>query len=163
MWLVACDYDTGERVAFGSPEAPRATAAQAVMASWALPGWLPAVEIGSRRFIDGGVLSPASADLVAALELDEVVVLAPMASSDPGRPHGRLARAECLLRRRMTRVLDTEVAVLRAAGVRVHRFEPVEADLTAMAGNFMDARYRAATLASAQRSVRYALGGVTVA
>lgn len=156
-WLVAADYDSGERVAFGSPGAPFATAAQAVAASWALPSWLPPVRIGSRRFVDGGVLSPASADLVAGLELDEVVVLAPMASSDSPRPRGALPRAECLLRRHMTRVLDAEIATLRAGGVRVHRFEPIEADLTAMRGNFMDARHRAATLSSATASIRATL------
>ena len=157
-WLVAADYDSGARVAFGSPGAPFATAAQAVTASWSIPGWMPPVRIGARRFVDGGVLSPASPDLVAGLGLDEVVVLAPMSSANPGRPDGALARAECMLRRRMTRVLDAEIATLRSSGARVHRFEPVQEDLTAMAGNFMDARHRAATLRSAGESTRAVLG-----
>jgi NTE family protein len=157
-WLVAADFDTGERVAFGAPGAPPASIEQALRASWALPGWLPPVAIGGRRFVDGGILSPASADLVASLGLDEVVVLAPMASSDPGRPVGLLAAAERLVRRRMTHVLDGECAAVLESGARLHRFEPVGRDLAVMGGNFMDARRRARTLMSAAVSTRLALG-----
>lgn len=153
-WLVAADFETGERTAFGAPGAPQATLAEAVCASWALPLWLPPVEIAGRRYIDGGVLSPASADLAAGLELEELVVLAPMASSDPGRPVGLLARAERLVRRRMTRLLDAELATVEAAGTRVHRFEPGGRDLAVMGGNFMDARREAATIVSATASIR---------
>jgi NTE family protein len=154
VWLVAADYDTGERVAFGSLGAPRATLADALQASWALPGWLPPAEIGGRRYVDGGVLSPASADLLAPLELDEVTVLAPMASSEPGRAVGALPRAERIVRRRMTRILDREIAVLQESGASVTRLEPNGRDLAAIGGNFMDARRRAATLVSATASIR---------
>ena len=162
-WLVAADFDTGARVAFGSPGAPAATLADALCASWALPSWLPPVTIGGRRYADGGILSPASANLVAGCGLDEVVVLAPMASSRPGRPVGVLARGERLVRRRMTRVLDRELALLQATGVRIVRLEPGERDLAAMGGNFMDRRRRAATLASAAESAREALAREAVA
>ena len=105
-WIVAADFDSGERVAFGAPGAPRATIAEALCASWALPSWMPPVHVGGHRYADGGILSPASADVLAGLGLDEVVVLAPMCSSDPGRPVGLLARGERLMRRQMTRVLE---------------------------------------------------------
>jgi NTE family protein len=158
-WLVAMDFDAGQRVAFGASGAPAASLGQALCASWALPGWLPPVAIGTRRYVDGGVLSPASADLVAASGLDEVIVLAPMASSRPGRPIGVIARAERLIRGRMTRILDAELELVRAAGARVLRFEPVGRDLAVMGGNFMDARRRSATLVSAAASIRQALAG----
>jgi NTE family protein len=158
-WLVAADYETGERVAFGSPGAPAATPEQALRASWGLPGWMAPVHFASRRWADGGIVSPASADLAAPLGLDTVIVLAPMASSDPGRPTGALARGERLVRRVMTRTLDAEVAVLRERGIRVVRLEPNGRDLAAMGPNFMDARRRAATLASARASSREALAG----
>jgi cyclohexanone monooxygenase len=145
--LMGMDYETGERVAFGSPGAPAATLEQALLASWAIPGWYPPVEIGGRRFIDGGAASPASADLALSLGLDEVVVVAPMASRDPGRPGDFASRGERLLRRTMSRRLAKEVAELRAAGVHVIEIGPGERELQVMGGNFMDGRRRAATLA----------------
>jgi|SRR5579884_38018 len=156
-WLVAADADTGERVAFGAPGAPPATLAEAVNASWGLPMWLAPVTIGGRRYIDGGVLSPASADLAAPLGLDELVVLAPMASSRPGRPVGLLARGERLVRRRMTRILDAEISTVESAGTVVRRFEPTGRDLAVMGANFMDRRRQAATIVCATASAREAL------
>jgi NTE family protein len=38
-WVVAMDYDSGKRVAFGSPGAPPARLPDAVAASCAIPGW----------------------------------------------------------------------------------------------------------------------------
>lgn len=153
-WLVASDFDTGARVAFGAPGAPPAMLADALNASWGLPTWLAPVPIARRRYVDGGVLSPASADLAAPLELDEVVVLAPMASSAPGRPVGLLARGERIVRRHMTAVLDAEVAAVERAGTRVWRFEPTGRELAVMGGNFMDRRRQAATMVAATATVR---------
>ena len=39
LWVVAMDYDTGRRVAFGRDDAPRALLSDAVTASCAIPGW----------------------------------------------------------------------------------------------------------------------------
>jgi len=151
--LVAVDLASGDRVAFGTPGAPVATIGQALHASWGLPGWMPPAPIAGGRYVDGGVVSPASADLLADDGLDEVVVLAPMASVAPGRPVGILARAERLIRGPMSRRLAQEIATLEAAGTRVRRYDPCERDLAAMGGNFMDPRRRAATLAAAATSV----------
>jgi NTE family protein len=52
--------------------------ARAVAASCALPAVFPPVTIEGRRYIDGGVRSPVSADLAAGCDL--VVVIAPDAS-----------------------------------------------------------------------------------
>lgn len=139
-WLVAADVRTGERVAFGHPDAPKAALGQAIAASWAIPGWFPPVRVGDRSFLDGGAVSPTSADLllphVQDGSIDEVVVVAPM-SSRGGAPARGLTRAERLLRRPMTGRVDREVALLRAAGARVLRIEPTAADLEAMGPNFM--------------------------
>lgn len=148
-WLVAADARTGERVAFGSPGAPPATLGEAIAASWAIPGWFPPVEIGGRRWIDGGAVSTGSADLLAPLGLDEVVVIAPM-TTQGGLPARGPDRLERLLRGAMTPVLDREVALLEAQGVRVIRIEPGAAELAAMGPNFMDLRRREATLAAAR-------------
>ncbi|WP_408896191.1 patatin-like phospholipase family protein [Nocardioides sp. R1-1] len=140
-WLVAADARTGERFALGRADAPRATLGQAIAASWAIPGWFPPVRIAGRAFLDGGAVSPTSADLllpqVADGSIHEVVVVAPMSSLGGARARGA-SRVERLLRRPMTRRLDREVAVLHAAGARVVRIEPTPADLDAMGANFMD-------------------------
>ncbi|GAA4803006.1 patatin-like phospholipase family protein [Nocardioides caeni] len=141
-WLVAADARTGERVPLGHPDAPATTLGTAISASWAIPGWFPPVKVGGRRLLDGGAVSPTSADLllpeVADGRIDEVVIVAPM-SSHGGAPARGLVRGERLLRHPMTRRVDREVAALRAAGARVARIEPSRADLDAMGANFMDA------------------------
>lgn len=150
-WIVSTDAQSGDRVAFGGPDAPRVPLGDALAASWAIPGWFPPVSIAGRRYLDGGASSSVSADWLLPLTLDEVVVIAPMSSAG-GQPARGLSRVERLLRSQMTRGLDREVAALRAAGTRVIRVEPTKADLDAMGANFMDLRRRAATLASARAS-----------
>lgn len=151
-WIVAADVATGERVAFGAPGAPAAGLGEAVAASWAIPGWFPPVEIAGRRFLDGGAVSSASADLLVDQPLDEVVVVAPM-TSEGGAAATGAARVERLLRSQMTSGLDKEIGALRAAGVRVIRVEPGPDELAAMGPNFMDLSRRAATLAAARSAV----------
>lgn len=140
-WLVAADARTGARVPFGRAGAPEASLGQAIAASWAIPGWFPPVPVDGRGHLDGGAVSPTSADLllphVADGRIDDVVVVAPM-SSHGGAPARGAARVERLLRHPMTRRVDREVAQLRAAGARVVRIEPSPADLAAMGANFMD-------------------------
>lgn len=147
-WLVAADARTGERVAFGSPDAPRARLGDAIAASWGIPGWFPPVSIDGRDYLDGGAVSTASADLVAPLGLDEVYVIAPMATHGGAAARGA-DRAERFLRSRMTPVLDREVELLRNQGTRVVRIEPGVTELDAMGPNFMDLRRRADTITTA--------------
>lgn len=153
-WLIAMDYGNGHRVAFGSPGAPRATISQALRASWGIPGWFPPVEIAGNRYVDGGVASTASVDLVAGAGLDEVVVLAPMAST--GRiPGAGLDFVERLaLRGWMSSGLDAEVATLEQSGARVIRIDATADDLAVMGPNFMDPSRRIATLEHATVSTR---------
>lgn len=151
-WIVAVDIATGERVAFGSPGAPRAPLGEAIAASWAIPGWFPPVEVAGRRFLDGGAVSSVSADLLVHQQVDEVVVVAPMTTAG-GAPARGLSRAERLLRSSMTKGLDREVAALEAVGIRVIRVEPGPAELAAMGPNFMDLGRRDATLTAAREAV----------
>ncbi|MBM0124811.1 patatin-like phospholipase family protein [Pimelobacter simplex] len=156
-WLVAADARTGERLALGRADAPQATLGQAIAASWAIPGWFPPVRIGERAYLDGGAVSPTSADLlipgVQDGSIDEVLVVAPMSSAGGAPAHG-LSRVERLLRRAMTRRVDREVDALRAAGARVARIEPTAADLDAMGANFMDASRLPLVRDTATRSAR---------
>ena len=66
--------------------------ARAVAASCAVPGVLPAVSIEGRPFLDGGLRSPANADLAAGCR--RVLILAPQGRSVRGvrRPGQQAAR-----------------------------------------------------------------------
>lgn len=149
-WLVAAVAATGDRVPFGAPGCPASSLSDALAASWAIPGWFPPVRTAGRACLDGGTVSSVSADLLVPLGLDEVVVVAPMTSAEPAPARG-LTRLERLLRKRMTRGLDREIDVLRAAGTRVVRVEPGPAELAAMGPNFMDPRRRRSTMDAARR------------
>lgn len=156
LWIVACDYETGERVVFGRPGAPRAALADAVAASCAIPGFYQPVRIRGRRYVDGGVTSLASLDLFEELDLDLVVCANPlsMRSAPAGRwPHQRLLAS---LRRSAARELDASAARLRRRGTRVVIFEPSAADLDVMGNNFMSTRRRHQVIERALKSVTLA-------
>ncbi|MGP0094826.1 MAG: patatin-like phospholipase family protein [Xanthobacteraceae bacterium] len=53
LFLVATDLDSGHSVPFGAPGWDDVPIAQAVLASAALPGLYPPVEIGGRYYVDG--------------------------------------------------------------------------------------------------------------
>ncbi|MHA6626192.1 patatin-like phospholipase family protein [Pseudonocardia sichuanensis] len=152
LWVVAVDYDAGRRVVFGRPGAPAAPVADAVLASCSIPGWFAPHVIGGRRYVDGAVASATSVALLArpgAPPLDEVYVLAPMASHAYDRPVDPVAVVERRVRRLLTRWLDAEVRAVRARGVRVTVLTPGPADLQAMGGNLMNPRRRARVLDTA--------------
>lgn len=140
--VVALDVETGQRVAFGRAPAPLASSRDAVRASCAIPAWCAPVEIGGRTYLDGGVASPTSADLLLDDGLDEILVFSPMTSSRPAPARSFAERLERGMRWSMTRILDAETRALTARGVRVSRFEPTAHELGMMGANFMDARKR---------------------
>jgi NTE family protein len=74
LLITAVDADTGEFATFDSSSG--VDIVDAVGASCAVPGVWPPVTINGRRWIDGGMRSPANADLAAGY--DRVVVVAPM-------------------------------------------------------------------------------------
>ncbi len=156
-WIVAVDYDTGRRVVFGRPGAPPARLADAVVASCSIPGWYEPAVIDGRRYVDGGVRSPTSLGLLARAGVDEVYVLAPMASVQAGRtrkPHERLERR---LRQLITQALLREAQALRSTGIRITILTPGPEDLAVMGVNLMDPRRRAAVLETSLRTSAAAL------
>lgn len=162
-WIVAVDYDSGRRVVFGRPGAPDASLADMVAASCSVPGWFQPVVIGGHRYVDGGVRSAASADLLAVAGLDEAYVLAPAASTVPCPPRNLPERLERRIRRMFTAGLMREVAALRASGTTVTVLTPGPEDLAVMGANLMDARRRADVLETSLRTSARALGEGTPA
>ncbi|HEY0637117.1 MAG TPA: patatin-like phospholipase family protein [Pseudonocardiaceae bacterium] len=144
--IVAMDYDRGRRVVFGSPSAPAAELAEAVAASCAIPGWYAPVEIGGHRYVDGGVCSTTSVDLLIGEDLDEVTVLMPLGIDDADDSWHPLVRTERCVRGYCTRRTRREVAKLRATGTRVTVLTPDPDVLAAMGWNVMDHRRRRAVL-----------------
>lgn len=161
-WVVAVDYTTGRRVVFGrddfaprrqgSPRIVRAALADAVTASCSIPGWYAPKVIDSVPYVDGGVASNASADLLLDTSVDEVFVLAPMAG--PGNPHPRttMQRIERAVRRATARTIAADVAALRAQGVLVHTLFPNNDDLAVMGMNLMDPGSRTEVLETARET-----------
>jgi NTE family protein len=160
-WLIAMDYDTGERVPFGRPGAPAATLAEAVMASCSIPGWYTPLVIDGRRYIDGGALSPTSLDLLADAGLDEVYVLAPMISFDYDEPASVVGRVERRFRRLMTKKVLREAGRVRRRGSTVTLLGPGREDLEAIGINLMDHRRRSAVLDTSLRTTAAALAANT--
>ncbi|WP_286899126.1 patatin-like phospholipase family protein [Thermocrispum sp.] len=149
--VVAVDYDSGERVAFGA-DGP-ADIQQAVRASCSVPGVSPPVTIDGRRYVDGAVYSSTSADLLVGAPVDEIVVLAPMAGATRWqRPRSKGEAVDMVLRRFMQRRLEAEVSALRRAGYQVRVFTPTLADRAAMGTNPLSGRQRIATFEAALRS-----------
>jgi hypothetical protein len=105
------------------------------------------------RYVDGGVRSPTSLRSLARTGVDEVFVLAPMASVVAGRlPLQPLERLERRLRALITMALLREVRALRAAGIGVTVLTPGPEDLAVMGANLMDPRRRRAVLETSLRT-----------
>jgi NTE family protein len=120
--IAAVDAHTGEFVALDRDAG--VPLVEAVAASCAVPGIWPPVSTGGRRFIDGGVRSPANADLAAGYA--RVVVLAPVV-----RGLGPMVG------------VDAQVAALRADGARVAVVSPDTAAVAAIGRNVLDPARRA--------------------
>jgi NTE family protein len=145
-WIVAMDYDSGHRVLFGHPGAPRASLADAVVASCSIPGWYEPAHIGGRRYVDGGVRSATSLGLLAGTDMQEIYVLAPMASTEPDHPLQPHLRLERRVRQMFTRALIRQARALGTQGKRVTVVTPGPRDLAVMGANLMDPRRRRAVL-----------------
>lgn len=132
-WFVALRVDTGQRVAFGRPGAPAVDVGSAVAASCAVPGIFAPVEVEFSRYVDGGVVSPTNADLLADEHFDLAVIVAPATAATGAGMH-----PDTPLRHLLRAVLDSEVRKLAKAGTAAYVIQPGAADLAAMGVNPMD-------------------------
>ncbi len=154
LWIVACDYRTGKRVAFGRAGMPAADLPAAVASSCALPGVYRPVEIGGRLYVDGGLYSAANLDLLIGIGVDLAICLNPMSS--PGvvpRPRKLADRLQALLGQAAHRSLTAEADALRASGTPVVLIEPDPEDLAAMGLNVMNRKRGQFVFETARRTV----------
>jgi NTE family protein len=153
LWVVACDYETGRRVAFGRDGAPEAELADAVTASCAIPGIYHPVTIDGRRYVDGGIYSASNLDLLRAEELDLVICLNPTSTLHPIRAINPRDAFNIAFQRASGRRLGSEAKKLRAAGTEVVLIQPLSEDLKAMGPNLMSTRSRNRVIDVARRTV----------
>jgi len=96
------------------------------------------VRIGGREYVDGGLASPANADLAGLTAVDVVVCLNPLARRPPLRNLHPAAPFDALIRDSACRQLDYEIAGLEAMGIEVLRFEPGPDELAVTGFDPMD-------------------------
>jgi NTE family protein len=155
-WVVTTDYRTGRRVVFGREQTGRLS--EAVVGSCSIPGWYQPAVIGTRRYVDGGVYSNTSLDLLLGTTVEQVYAFVPMATTEAlGRAATVAGRAERAVRRAITRTVVADVERLRADGKAVTLLSPGAADLDVMGLNLMNAARRSEVLQTAITTTTTAL------
>jgi NTE family protein len=152
-WVVACDYATGRRVAFGREDAPPADLPDAVAASCAIPAFYYPVSIDGGSYVDGGIYSTSNLDLVRGLDLDLVICLNPTSSLHPVSALDPREWPTLAFRRASGRRLGSETKTLRARGTEVVLIQPLGEDLGVISRNLMSARNRNGVIRTARRTV----------
>jgi NTE family protein len=109
--LPAVDAETGEPALFTAESG--VSLRDAVAASCAVPGVWPPVQIGDRRYVDGGVRSMTNADLAAGA--DRVLIIQP-APADTPQPWGDLAAEIAALAPARVQVISADAASIEAFG-----------------------------------------------
>ena len=136
-----------------SSVAPPAEIGDAVAASCAIPGFFRPVRIGGRRYVDGGVCSPSSLDLLARRDLDLVICLNPMSSLARRALRNPVDRLTEASRSGSGRRLGYEAKKVRATGTDVVLIQPTEDDLQLMGRNLMSRERRHDVIELAARTV----------
>jgi NTE family protein len=120
------DRSNGRRVVFGAPGAPKATVAEAVQASCAIPAVFKPVRIDGREYVDGGAWSITNLDAAPVSRGTRVLCL---------EPTGALG-----LRGAAFRVAtEIELQALRRRRAQVQRLMP-DRDSAGLMGVLMDGR-----------------------
>jgi NTE family protein len=141
MLVATVELESGRRVVFGAPGAPKASVGEAVEASCAIPGVFRPVEIDGRSYVDGGAWSPTNMDVANVNPGARVLCLNPTAALRPARgaplgAFGPVSRA----------VAGLEALTLERRGATVRNVAPDAASAAALGTNFMDGRRRSAVV-----------------
>src|SRR5271166_3286430 len=91
LYVVATNLNTGASVPFGGPGHDRVPISRALLASSALPGLYPAVEIGGQHFVDGALIRTMHASLALEEKCNFVICINPLVPFDASHP--RVQRA----------------------------------------------------------------------
>jgi NTE family protein len=119
LGVVVIDAETGDGRVFDQDS--EVDLLDAIAASCSVPTVWPAVPIGGRRYIDGGMRSPDNVDYAAGF--DRVTVVSPVGSVEPFP---------------VEFPLDTEIAKLRSNGTRVDLIVPDAASRAAIGDHPLD-------------------------
>ncbi len=133
-WVCAVDLRSGRRVVFGRDERRWPDLGTAVQASSAVPGFFAPVRFDGHTYVDGGAWSATNLDLVAGLQFDVAVVLAPLSMGASRRD-----REERAVTRSGTRVI---VVAPRAEDRAVLRGNPLANDKAGPVARHMYAAVR---------------------
>ena len=82
LYIVATELDTAATVAFGAPRFEHVPIAQAVLASAALPGLFPPVEIDGHHYVDGALKKTMHASVALKEGADLVLCINPLVPFD---------------------------------------------------------------------------------
>jgi NTE family protein len=137
LFMCAADLYTGERVAFGHPDAPEAPLPDAVLASTAIPGIFPPVKIGDRQYVDGGIVSATSLDLAVDAGCEAIICIAPLGYRNEGGIAEPKLWGPMLMRSLFARTLKREVNDARRRGIDVLVIRPWASDLAELGTNSM--------------------------
>lgn len=137
IFICCADLYTGERVAFGHPDAPEAPFPDAVLASTAIPGLFPPVRIGDRQYVDGGIVSATSLDLAVDAGCDAIVCIAPLGYRNEGGIAEPKLWGPMLMRSLFARTLRREVLDARRRDIPVLVIRPWATDLAELGTNSM--------------------------
>jgi predicted acylesterase/phospholipase RssA len=89
LYVVATRLSTGESVTFGDAGYDHVPISRAVVASAALPGLYPAVDIGGRHYVDGALIRTMHASLALEAGCQLVICINPLVPFDATHAHGR--------------------------------------------------------------------------
>jgi NTE family protein len=93
LYIVATELDTAATVAFGAPGFDHVPIAKAVLASAALPGLFPPVEIDGRYYVDGALKKTMHASVALKERANLVLCVNPLVPYDSrGAAHRSLVR-----------------------------------------------------------------------
>ena len=145
--LTATALAGGQRTVFSRKGDISVDVATAAAASCAVPGVFDPVTVQGEKYVDGGLASSTNADLMLHLDLDAVLIFAPMST------HSKLdGRALMPMRIECRESALHEERQLRDVGIKTLTFHPDHATIAAMGLNLMDVTRRGTVSTAARRA-----------
>ena len=92
LYVVATNLNTGESVAFGDSRHAHVPISRAAIASAALPGLYPAVEIDGEHYVDGALIRTVHASLALEAGADLLICVNPLVPYDASGGRGGKSR-----------------------------------------------------------------------